>query len=141
MAIKWSPTGNMFATASKDKTVKVFDIRAMKELQTFRGHKKEVYNVAWHSISEKMISSGSGEGTLIHWHLGNDKEIGTIENAHDGVIWEMVWHPEGHLLASVSNDHSCKLWGRNDPQSLKIVKPEETSTETCRGIINYKRYI
>ncbi|KAF1744191.1 hypothetical protein MXB_4791, partial [Myxobolus squamalis] len=40
MSIKWNSSGNLFASASKDKTVKVFDIRSMKELQTFRGHKK-----------------------------------------------------------------------------------------------------
>lgn len=32
----------MVATASRDQLVKVFDIRAMKEFVTLRGHKKEV---------------------------------------------------------------------------------------------------
>jgi polyadenylation factor subunit 2 len=41
-ACDWSPTGNLVATASRDQLVKVFDIRAMKELVTLRGHKKEV---------------------------------------------------------------------------------------------------
>lgn len=41
-ACAWSPSGNLVATASRDQLVKVFDIRAMKELVTLRGHKKEV---------------------------------------------------------------------------------------------------
>lgn len=41
-AAQWSPSGNLVATASRDQLVKVFDIRAMKELVTLRGHKKEV---------------------------------------------------------------------------------------------------
>jgi polyadenylation factor subunit 2 len=32
----------MVASASRDQTVRVFDIRAMKEFRTFKGHKKEV---------------------------------------------------------------------------------------------------
>ena len=31
--------GNWLLSASRDGLVKIFDVRAMKELQTFRGHK------------------------------------------------------------------------------------------------------
>ena len=41
-AIAWSPDGNLVASASRDQTVRVFDIRAMKELRVLKGHKKEV---------------------------------------------------------------------------------------------------
>jgi polyadenylation factor subunit 2 len=41
-ALSWSPNGNMLASASRDSTVRVFDIRAMKEFRILRGHKKEV---------------------------------------------------------------------------------------------------
>ncbi|KAF0988075.1 hypothetical protein HZS_1583, partial [Henneguya salminicola] len=116
MSIRWNSSGNCFASASKDKTIKIFDIRNMKELQTFRGHKKEIYNVAWHTVSDRMLSSGGVDGSLIHWLVGEDKELGTIDNAHDGVIWELSWHPEGHIFSSVSNDQSCKIWVRNKAQ-------------------------
>lgn len=41
-ALAWSPNGNLVASASRDQTVRVFDIRAMKELHVLKGHKKEV---------------------------------------------------------------------------------------------------
>lgn len=41
-ALAWSPNGNLVASASRDQTLRVFDIRAMKELEVLRGHKKEV---------------------------------------------------------------------------------------------------
>ena len=41
MQIKWNLNGNWLLTASRDHLVKLFDIRMMKELQTFRGHKRE----------------------------------------------------------------------------------------------------
>ena len=40
-AVAWNPNGNSVATASRDSFVRVYDIRAMKELNVFRGHKKE----------------------------------------------------------------------------------------------------
>ena len=41
MSIKWNKNGNWLLTASRDHLIKLFDIRMMKELQTFRGHKRE----------------------------------------------------------------------------------------------------
>lgn len=41
-ALSWSPNGSMVASASRDQTVRVFDIRAMKEYRVLKGHKKEV---------------------------------------------------------------------------------------------------
>lgn len=41
MQIRWNQNGNWLLTASRDHLLKLFDIRAMKELQTFRGHKRE----------------------------------------------------------------------------------------------------
>ena len=41
----WSINGNWLATGSRDQLVKVFDIRAMKELEVYRGHQKEVINI------------------------------------------------------------------------------------------------
>ena len=41
MQIKWNLNGNWLLTASRDHLIKLFDIRMMKELQTFRGHRRE----------------------------------------------------------------------------------------------------
>jgi hypothetical protein len=41
-ALSWAPHGNLLASASRDQTVRVFDIRSMKEWVVLRGHKKEV---------------------------------------------------------------------------------------------------
>lgn len=42
MAAQWNENGNWLVTGSRDHLVKLYDIRMMKEMMTFRGHKKEV---------------------------------------------------------------------------------------------------
>lgn len=42
MDLKWNQNGNWLATASRDYLIKLFDIRAMKELAILKGHKKDV---------------------------------------------------------------------------------------------------
>ena len=35
--------------------------------------------------------------------------LGGLKKAHDGNIWDMDWHPLGHVLATGSNDYSAKV--------------------------------
>lgn len=38
-----------------------------------------------------------------------------MESAHDSFIWNLSWHPLGHVLVSCSSDHTSKFWCRNRP--------------------------
>lgn len=42
MSVNWNQNGNWLLTASRDHLIKVYDIRAMKEMYTLKGHKKDV---------------------------------------------------------------------------------------------------
>ncbi|ESO88869.1 hypothetical protein LOTGIDRAFT_125354, partial [Lottia gigantea] len=116
MGLQWNLNGNWLLTASRDHLLKIFDIRNMKdELQQFKGHKKEATVVAWHPLHEGNFASGGSDGAIMFWEVGCDREVGSMEEAHDGMVWSLAWHPGGHLLASGSNDHSTKFWSRNRP--------------------------
>ncbi|XP_063240646.1 pre-mRNA 3' end processing protein WDR33 [Bacillus rossius redtenbacheri] len=116
MDIKWNRNGNWLVTASRDHLLKLFDVRNLsQEVQTFRGHKKEASSVSWHPCHEGLFASGGSDGAILFWHVGADKEVGGIEQAHDSIVWTLAWHPMGHILCSGSNDHSSKFWTRNRP--------------------------
>ncbi|XP_046687865.1 LOW QUALITY PROTEIN: pre-mRNA 3' end processing protein WDR33-like [Homalodisca vitripennis] len=119
MDVKWNNNGNWLVTASRDHLLKLFDVRNLSsEVQTFRGHKKESSSVAWHPYHEGLFCSGGSDGAILFWHVGADKEVGAIEQAHDSIVWTLAWHPLGHILCSGSNDHSSKFWTRNRPGDL-----------------------
>ncbi|XP_018325750.1 pre-mRNA 3' end processing protein WDR33 [Agrilus planipennis] len=119
MDLKWNENGNWLITASRDHLLKLFDLRNLgQEVQTFRGHKKEASSVAWHPVHEGLFSSGGSDGAIMFWHVGADKEVGAIEQAHDSIVWTLAWHPLGHILCSGSNDHTSKFWTRNRPGDL-----------------------
>ena len=46
---------------------------------------------------------------------GSEEPATKIPFAHDMAIWDMKWHPAGHLLATGSNDRQTKFWARNRP--------------------------
>ncbi|GMS84183.1 hypothetical protein PENTCL1PPCAC_6358, partial [Pristionchus entomophagus] len=115
LAVEWNKNGHWLLTASRDHLIKLYDIRMMKEMRTFRGHKKEVTAIAWHPIHEGLFVSGGGDGSLAYWLVDNEKEVGLLEHAHDQAVWALEFHPLGHVLASGSNDNNTKFWARNRP--------------------------
>jgi WD40 repeat protein len=54
LSLEWNRNGNWLLSGSRDQLVKVYDIRTMKELQGFRGHKREV-----NSKSRKLLKSAN----------------------------------------------------------------------------------
>ena len=116
MDVKWNNNGNWLLTCSRDHLIKIFDIRNLgNEMQTFRGHKKEATVLAWHPVHETLFASGGSDGSILFWNVGTDKQVGGMQEAHESVVWSLDWHPMGHILASGSNDHTCKFWTRNRP--------------------------
>lgn len=82
-----------------------------------------------------------------------------MEEAHDGMVWDLSWHPLGHMLVSGSNDRSTyvlvffcwlnentifksnliirRFWTRNRPGDT-VDKNDDSSTpkaERATGII------
>mmetsp|Transcript_17503 Transcript_17503/g.35305 ORF Transcript_17503/g.35305 Transcript_17503/m.35305 type:complete len:449 (-) Transcript_17503:245-1591(-) len=116
--VAWNDNGNWLLTASRDQLIKLYDIRAMRELCSLKGHHKEVTSIAWHPVYETVFASGGMDGTLIYWNIGpkgTEEPASRIPFAHDMAIWDMKWHPVGHLLATGSNDRQTKFWARNRP--------------------------
>lgn len=45
----------------------MWDLRTLRELQTFKGHVKDVVCAAWHPVHEELFASGGFDGTLLYW--------------------------------------------------------------------------
>lgn len=84
-----------------------------------------------------MLASGGMDGTLIYWNLGakgSDEPAAKIPFAHDMAIWDIQWHPAGHMLATGSNDRQTKFWARNRLGSTSGL--QESQEEKEEDILN-----
>lgn len=114
--IKWNRlNGNWLLSCAKDQLIKLYDIRFMKDMHTYRGHTREVTCLAWHPLHETMFASGAYDGSIMFWSANHENPQAQIPNAHDSSVWDLAWHPLGHILCSGSNDHTTKFWVRNRP--------------------------
>ncbi len=109
-------TGAAIATASKDKTIKIWSSQGQL-LKTLTGHQGEVYSVAFDPESRLLVSGGTDKIVKI-WNygtgefldatlLGNAEAIG-----HQDTVSSVLFSPDGQLIASASWDKTIKLWTR-----------------------------
>lgn len=119
--MKWNKNGNWLLSGSKDASIKIYDVRVMKDFHTFQAHEGEVNSIEWHPDCEELFVSGGNDGKLIYW-MANEDKIYEVEDAHQGPIWDVAWHPMGNSLATAGNDAYLQLWARAKPGE-EIISP------------------
>ncbi len=84
-SVACSPDGKRLATASGDKTAKVWDAASGQELLTLRGHIGAVYSVAW-SPDGKRLATASGDQTAKVWDAASGQELLTL-HGHSNAVY------------------------------------------------------
>ncbi|MCA9211196.1 MAG: hypothetical protein KDA55_22710, partial [Planctomycetales bacterium] len=97
-----SPDNRHFATASYDKTVKLWDLRTQRELFHMRGHTAAVACVAY-SRDGKLLASGSHDGSVLLWDVSDGRRIRRLAE-NRGAVRAVAFDPTGRHLAFGGDD-------------------------------------
>jgi WD40 repeat protein len=128
--LAFSPDGKTLVSGSQDKTVRLWDVTARKEVASFRGHTEGITAVAF-SPDGKTVASASADKTVRVLDATTGKELNTFHGHQSGVI-TVAFAPDGKTLFSGAADRTIKRWSRGREEALDTF---DTGVE--QGLVRY----
>jgi len=108
--IQFSPDGKLIASASWDKTIKLWSAENGSLINTLKSHQDGVTSLAFsQETNGYLLVSGSEDKTVKLWQITNNKTelLKTFTGHTDSVKTVAI---DGNLIASGGYDQTIKLW-------------------------------
>ena len=107
-SVAFSPDGRFIASASFDKTIRVWDGVAGKLLGMLRGHAGRVYQVRW-SPDSRLLLSCSQDSTAKVWERRTLSFLQDLPG-HADEVYAIDWCPTGEAAVSGGKDRSLRVF-------------------------------
>lgn len=114
-----SPNDKMIATASQDKTAKLWSSDDLSLLGVFRGHKRGIWCVRFSPIDQVLLTT-SADCTMRLWSLSDMTCVKSFEG-HESSILKAEFMTNGMQLLSAGGDGLLKLWSIKTSECMETL--------------------
>ncbi|KAG8953427.1 U3 small nucleolar RNA-associated protein 13 [Tulasnella sp. 424] len=145
-----SPNDQLLATASQDKTAKIYNIEYslkpgkgnakgdLKLVATLKGHKRGVWNVKF-SKFDRVVATASGDKSVKLWSLESFACLKTFEG-HTNSVLRVDFLNKGLQLVTSAADGLVKLWNVKDEECTATLDNHEEKVWAL-AIPSHEKYI
>ncbi|KAJ6262618.1 Beta-TrCP [Drechslerella dactyloides] len=159
--VAWSPDSKTLATASDDKTIRLWELKSVGGIHTIldyyprqliriqplqgrmirilKGHHNYVYCLNFNPQGN-MIVSGSYDEAVRIWDIRSGNCQKTLP-AHQDPVSGVDFIRDGTMIASCSHDKLIRIWDTNTGQCLKTLVEEELPPVSCVRFSPNGKYI
>ncbi len=106
--LAFSPDGNLIASASADKFVKVHQALDGKWVKSFEGHTHHVLDVSWRHDG-KLLASAGADNVIKVWDFESGEQRRTIVG-HGKYVSRVVFVAKTTLIVTTSGDRTARTW-------------------------------
>lgn len=121
----WSHDSALVATASDDRTVRVWRARDGKARRVFRGHTNFVTCCTFNR-SGSLLATGSFDETVRVWDVRQGSCLRTLP-AHSDPVTAVDFCPDGTMLLTAAHDGLVRIWDTQSGQCLKTFADAEST--------------
>ncbi|MEV0675264.1 WD40 repeat domain-containing protein [Actinosynnema sp. NPDC050436] len=141
LSVAPSPDGTLLATASQDRTVRLWDVRDPTRPtpvgRPIADHGDAVLSVAF-SPDGTVLATASQDRTIRLWDVrdpAHPTPAAPPITDHASTPQQVAFSPDGRLLAAGSSDRTARMWDVRDPtRPTPVSRPLTGHTDAVRAV-------
>ena len=131
LALKFSPSGKMLVSGSKDGSIRLWDTESGRETPILKAHPSGVRAIAF-SPDGKKIVSGGWDGYVRTWDLATVKKLAEFKAGRQ--VQSVAWSSDGKYVAAGSDDGTVAVWSMPKKERVAVLKEHVGAVSVVRFI-------